>query len=111
RPSSPVMLSRLWRAVVLAAFLLAQHGALAHQIWHVAAADSLAAVAQPGDAANGNPLCDQHGALAAVLGALSGAAPLRAFSDVAPVRDFPAAAPAASLAGLSPSSRGPPALL
>jgi len=103
--------SRLWRALAVAAFLLAQQSALAHQVWHVAANGPLAAVSQTGDAAGGNPLCDQHGALEAVLGALSGGAALPLFTEAAPLRDFPAASPAASLPGLSPSSRGPPAFL
>jgi hypothetical protein len=103
--------SRLWRSLLVACFLLAQQGALAHQVWHFGATDSVAAVAQPGDTANGNPLCSQHGALEAVLGALSGSAALPVLADALPASVFPAASPAASLPGLSPSSRGPPASL
>jgi hypothetical protein len=94
---------RLWRVAVLAAFLIAQQSALAHQSWHAASA------AQAASTGNTNPLCDQHGALDAVLGALSGPATLPLLDEVSPVRRFAVARAAADLAALAPSSRGPPA--
>lgn len=90
-------------ALLLAfALLSAQQAALAHQLWH--ALDHGAKSPQA-------PLCLQHGALDTVAGAVDApAAPLVASAPVESVS--PAAAlPAARAAGLTPSSRGPPAFL
>jgi hypothetical protein len=103
-----MILRRLARFFIAAALLVAQQSALAHQIWHFAAAPAQhAAGADPqGQDAGG----DLHTALGAVLGALAcaGAAP----DFKAPQVDaIPAAAlTLAALARLAPSSRGPPTL-
>jgi hypothetical protein len=102
-------LGRTWRLLVIAALLFAQQVALAHQVWHVASGSSLAAAGSVADPAKGNPLCDQHAALKAVLGALNGQASLALLAELVPVLSLPTDIPAASLAALSPSSRGPPA--
>jgi hypothetical protein len=107
-----MILRRLARFFIAAALLVAQQSALAHQIWHFAAAPAQhAAGADPqGQDAGGKGLCDLHTALGAVLGALgcAGAAP----DFKAPQVDaIPAAAlTLAALARLAPSSRGPPTL-
>jgi hypothetical protein len=100
----------LLRLLLLAAFLLAQQSALAHQIWHSAAnGGKPAAAGEQGK--KGNPLCEQHEALGTVLGILSAGAVQAPAVDQAPIH-FPAAsAPAARVSSLSPVSRGPPASL
>ena len=103
------MLVRLGRVLLLAAFLLAQQSALAHQIWHLAGGAAQSAAL--GDLPKTNPLCEQHDALGTVLGGLSSSLALAALEELRPVH-FPAAnLPAASTPSLSPVSRGPPALL
>ena len=104
-------LSRTWRLLAIAALLFAQQVALGHQVWHASGSSSLSAPEVAGTPAKGNPLCDQHAALKAVLGALNGTASLPLVADLVPVLSLPADIPAASLAALSPSSRGPPASL
>jgi hypothetical protein len=101
-------LSRTWRLLVVAALLFAQQLALGHQVWH-ASGTSLAAAEAAGEPAKSNPLCDQHAALKAVLGALNGSSSLPLVADPAPHLSLPVEIPAACLAALSPSSRGPPA--
>jgi len=92
----------LARIVLAVAFLVAQHTALAHQIWHAAG--------EPAKSSQSSRLCDQHAALGTVLGALNGCAPIAVFVQAAPCQ-FPAAdSPAAFLPGLPPASRGPPSL-
>ena len=106
-------LSRTWRLFLIAALLLAQQSALAHQLWHAASGEARAAVAKldDGKAAGGNPLCSLHAALGDVLGALDNAVPLFAQAGLSPDAVLPAGYSAASLAALAPSSRGPPASL
>ena len=106
-----MILGRSWRLFLLAATLLAQQSALAHPIWHFGLGDAAASLYAQ-DAApvtSGKPLCAQHQALDAVLGALHDAAPLPLCIAAAPQRAVAPALASASLAGLSPSSRGPPA--
>jgi len=110
-----MILRALARYFIAAALLVAQQSALAHQIWHFAAAPAQhAAGFERGDPqdkdAGGKALCDLHTALGAVLGALGSA-------DAAPEFAAPQvdAVPAAALsqapaAPLPPSSRGPPTL-
>jgi len=103
--------AKLARLFLVAALLVAQQSALAHQIWHYAAAPTAHFAADPHESGSGgNSLCDQHAALGAVLGALGGA-------DAAPeifasrLDAVPAAAlVAAPAAAVPPSSRGPPTL-
>ncbi|HXM82884.1 MAG TPA: hypothetical protein VN929_13270 [Burkholderiales bacterium] len=101
---------------VLFAFLLlvAQQGAITHEIWHVAKAGShtdwSAGSGQKSPDSKKNRLCDLHSALGTVLGAVTGvvavAPPL-----AAPQSSFIASeSPAASVSLLAPPSRGPPAL-
>lgn len=94
--------------------LVAQQGALTHEIWHAAKAGSAEltlAGEQKSPDSKKNRLCDLHSALGSVLGAVStvvAAAPL----ELGIGAEFIAVeAPAASLSPLAPSSRGPPALL
>ena len=92
--------------------LIAQQGALSHQIWH--AANSAAHSDAAPDTNNPEPkktsLCDLHTALGAVLGALNGA-PHGSQVDAFEQLRFAAAAPAEPrLVSLAPASRGPPAL-
>jgi len=107
-----MILRRLARFFIAAALLAAQQSALAHQIWHFAAAPAQhAAGADPqGKNAGSKGLCDLHTALGAVLGALGSADAVPEFT--APQID---AVPAAALSRvpavpLPPSSRGPPTL-
>ena len=103
-------MSALARLLLVVALLFAQASGVAHEIWH---ASSLAAVDVDGDAKTpkGNPLCDFHTALSAVLGAVSGGNPAVA-PDVQPAIAFaPAHDPATGLSALTPRSRDPPALL
>jgi len=91
----------LARLLVVAALLAAQCTALSHELWHVG---------ESGDPKQ-QQLCDFHGALGSVLGALGGSATAcepPSFSDVPMEVDR---APAASRSGLTPSSRDPPRLL
>ena len=107
------MIARVWRIVLVAAFLLAQASALAHPIWHSGTANSALTSLSSSDVDDGKgprdaPLCNFHTALGAVLGALSGsflaAEPVKSsYIEVVAV-DFPAV----SLAALPPASRGPP---
>src|SRR5258706_11145566 len=97
------MLARLGRVLLLAAFLLAQQSALAHQVWHAAG--------EPQKSSQSNPLCEQHAALGTVLGALNGCAALALFADPAPEHFYTSHSPVASTPRLPPASRGPPALL
>jgi hypothetical protein len=90
----------LGRIVLAVAFLLAQHTALAHQVWH--------ASGEPQKSTQNSKLCEQHAALGAVLGALNGCQALGLFADAAPVHFAAAHAPAASLPALPAASRGPP---
>ena len=89
--------------ILLALLLLsAQHAAFAHQIWHLGDKSS-----QPAQ----QRLCDQHGALGSVAGALDCA--MAQLPGEAPA-DFSfrfVNLPAAALPGLAPSSRGPPSFL
>ena len=101
-------MSALGRALLVAAFLLAQQTALAHQVWHLGAESTQTKALAEGS--NGNPLCAQHDALGTVVGGLSSCLPLALLVEAPPVH-FPAAHnPSAGAAGPSPSSRGPPLL-
>jgi hypothetical protein len=97
------MLARLGRFLFVAAFLVAQQSALAHQVWHAAAGE-------PEKSSQSNPLCEQHAALGTVLGALNSSAALALFVEVAPEHFAAAHSPAASLPSLPPASRGPPSV-
>ncbi len=102
----------LGRVLLIASLLVAQASAISHELWHLRNGDlqGASAPAEPGKAAQSNPLCAQHQALDAVLGALHGQAALPLLADLAPIRDFPATLPARGKVVLSPSSRDPPAL-
>lgn len=107
-----MILRGLARLCIAAALLVAQQSALAHQIWHFAAAPAQHTTGGgPQDTgAGGKTLCDLHTALGTVLGALGSADANPEFT--APQAD---AVPAAALsqapaAPVSPSSRGPPTL-
>lgn len=106
-------LDRLARLLLIGALLAAQSNGLAHELWHLRSGgpQSVAGAAEAGKAAQGNPLCAQHQALDAVLGALHSAAPLPLCIESAHASGFAAFLPAADQAPLSPSSRGPPGLV
>jgi hypothetical protein len=96
-------LGRALRVLFALALLSAQQAALSHQIWHASGRDN----SQPAQ----QLLCDQHDALGTVAGALD--CPILQRSDEAP-GDFllgSIALPGLAIAGLTPSSRGPPTLL
>ncbi|TMI35427.1 MAG: hypothetical protein E6H41_11730 [Betaproteobacteria bacterium] len=81
--------------------LLAQQGALTHEIWQSE---------QKTPDSNKNRLCDLHASLGTVLGAVTGvvaAAPPVAAPQPALIASE---SPAASVSLLAPPSRGPPAL-
>ena len=98
--------AKLARLFLVAALLVAQQAAIAHGVWHSAggAPDKFAG-------AEIKLLCDQHSALATVLGAVGNAqaaAPASAQRAAAVAAPPPACARAALL---SPSSRDPPSRL
>jgi hypothetical protein len=92
----------LARFVLTFAFLVAQHTALAHQIWHAAG--------EPQKNTQNSQLCDQHAAFGTVLGALGGCSALALFTDRAPEHFQATHSPVASTPRLPPASRGPPSL-
>ncbi len=110
-----MILRALARLLIAAALLVAQQSALAHQIWHFAAAPAgHAAGFAAGDPqetdAGGNSLCDLHTSLGTVLGAL-GSADAVVRCAAPQVDAVPTAALSQAPAALvRPSSRGPPTL-
>src|SRR3954468_16676477 len=104
-------MARTWRLFLAVALLCAQQSALAHQIWHFASKAGVPQAAAPAqsDRQGTDPLCNQHAALGDVVGALSGKVPLVRASEALRGRLIPSQAQTASIAGLAPSSRGPPA--
>ena len=102
-------MSAFGRALLVAAFLLSQQAALAHQVWHLGAQSTQAKALAEGS--HGNPLCAQHEALGTVVGGLSSCLPLALSVETPPVHFAAAQIPSAGTAGPSPSSRGPPTLL
>ena len=99
----------LARLLLVVALLFAQTSGVAHELWH---ASSLATHSDgDGKTPKGNPLCDFHTALSAVLGAVDGSSHAGS----------PEVQPAVAFAGfdvavtgrssLTPRSRGPPTLL
>jgi len=102
----PRMLARLGRLLLVVAVLLAQHTALAHDLWHAAGSPGTQAPSAPGGKAN--KLCNLHDLLGTVLGVASGTALLPAFLDLAVTR-YTGVAPAFREAPrLTPRSRDPP---
>lgn len=100
------MLGRLGRLLLVVAVLLAQHTALAHELWHAAPPASSEAPVPT----KGAKLCDLHDLLGTVLGVADGvpAAPVPgATADGAPAAR---AASTLRIAALAPHSRGPPSL-
>jgi hypothetical protein len=94
------------RALLVCAVLLAQQTALAHDLWHAAAAQGGA----PSKSPQGKKLCDLHDLLGTVLGAVSSPlpqAPLLSLSDVRFPLERRASAQSRPLVA---QSRGPPAL-
>jgi hypothetical protein len=102
----PRMLARLGRAFLVVAMLLAQHTALAHDLWHAVGAPSSQAPQAPGGKAN--KLCDLHDLLGTVLGIASGAAPIPAFLDVADTPYVAGIAAIRQAPRFAPRSRDPP---
>jgi hypothetical protein len=102
----PRMLARLGRAFLVAALLLSQQLALAHDLWHEASTFGAQGSKAPGGKAN--KLCDLHDLLGTVLGIA--AAPLPQAAVLAlDEPGFVAPAPAPRDAELlAPHSRDPP---
>jgi hypothetical protein len=99
----------LARLLLVAALLFAQTSGVAHELWH---ASSLATHGD-GDskAPKGNPLCDFHTALSAVLGAVDGGSHAGS-PEVQPAVAFAGVDVAVTgRSSLTPRSRGPPTLL
>lgn len=107
-----MILRKLARLFIAATLLLAQQSALAHQIWHFAAAPAQhAAGADPQDKdVDGKNLCDLHSSLGTVLGALGSADAAPQFTALQAAAVLAAALSQTPAAPLSPSSRGPPPL-
>ena len=99
------MFGRLGRFLLVAAVLLAQQTALAHQYWHAAKA-TVAADAKK--APNGERLCDLHDLLGTVLGVASSTAQTPCVFDSAETGFAPAASSVRQAALLAPHSRDPP---
>jgi len=99
------MLGRLGRFLLVAAVLLAQQTALAHQYWHAAKAT---ASAEANKAPKGERLCDLHDLLGTVLGVASGSAPTACVFDSAETGFAAAASSLREAALLAPHSRDPP---
>jgi hypothetical protein len=99
----------LGRLLLVVALLFSQAGGVAHEIWH---ASSLAADAD-GEAKTpkGNPLCDFHTALSAVLGAVDGGSHAVVLDVQSAIAFARADASAIGLSAPTPRSRAPPALL
>jgi hypothetical protein len=97
-----VTLTRFGRLFLLAAFLLAQQGALGHEVWHAGKA---------GQAPDKAYLCDFHAALGTVTGGLNGAASNPALVDLQGVDFIAGSAALISAFKPAPASRGPPQLL
>jgi hypothetical protein len=96
------MILRRVAALLLALALLAGwQEALEHPLQHAAS----------GFAQSDDPVCEQHGALDALLGAIDCAAPATAAEAPAPAAIAAVLPLARAGAPLAPSSRGPPALL
>lgn len=94
------------RVLLVLAVLLAQHTALAHELWHAGGAPS----SQDWKGPVGKTFCDLHDLLGNVLGGVSVAKlplALLSFSDVG---FFPVTDRTAGTRPLAPQSRGPPAL-
>jgi hypothetical protein len=93
--------------------LLAQQGALTHEIWHVAKTGSHSnwSVGEPrSQDTKKNRLCDLHSALGTVLGAVTGVVAVAPPAAAPPSSFIASESPAASVSLLAPPSRGPPAL-
>jgi hypothetical protein len=97
-----VLLRRSLRILLALLLLSAQHAALSHALAHLG---------PQGVPAEQKQLCDQHDAFGSVAGAVGCANPPTLAAVLAPSGSFPAGLPAACIAGLAPSSRGPPPLL
>jgi hypothetical protein len=101
------------RVFLVVAFLLAQHAAVSHQIWHAAGAHP--AVASASDVAYKHAprspnqlLCDFHSALGTVLGIVTAAAAACLVSEPPPSTPVAIAIAWASESAPQPHSRDPP---
>lgn len=92
----------LVRFIAIAALLIAQQTALSHPLAHL-------------DGKAGHPkqerLCDFHGTLGSMLGAIDGTPAAVEVPACGPLPIDAALRPALSAAGLTPSSRDPPEVL
>ena len=99
------MLARIGRFLLVAAALLAQQTALAHQYWH---ASKPALSADASKAPKSDRLCNLHDLLGTVLGVASGTAQTAAFLALAEPGFTPAAPAVREATVLAPHSRAPP---
>jgi hypothetical protein len=100
------MLGRLGRVLLVAALLLAQHAALAHQYWHASASQT--AQGQNAPKPQGDRLCGLHDLLGTVLGVAGGAVPVPTFLALSEPGFIAAPAAVREAALLAPHSRDPP---
>ena len=100
------MLARLGRAFLIAAVLLAQQTALAHDFWHAGTPQGVENPNSP--SSKGNKLCDLHDLLGTVLGVLSAGSLVAPFVQAFDAQPLFVVQVAAETAPLAPHSRGPP---
>ncbi len=101
------------RVVCAFLLLLAQQGALTHDIWHSAKAASHAGVSIAGDAKDvkKNRLCEFHAVFGTVLGAVHGIVAALPYLEQAETGLIARATPLPDSPRLAALSRGPPTLL
>lgn len=99
------MLARIGRVLLVAAVLLAQQTALAHQYWH---ALKPALSADTNKAPKSDRLCNLHDLLGTVLGVASGAPQTPALLALSEPGFISSAAAIREAAPLTPHSRDPP---
>lgn len=106
-----MIMKRCMLQIMLAALLLvAQHGALTHQIWHLQNRLPVQSQQHDGGKQKYSDSCDFHVAFAEILGAVNSVAlPPRAVANTAErsSNHFPRAFPVNPVV---PASRGPPVL-
>jgi hypothetical protein len=101
------MLARIGRVLLVAAVLLAQQTALAHEYWH---ALKPALSADAGKAPRGDRLCNLHDLLGTVLGVASGTVQTPTLLALSQPGFTCARAAIREAALLAPHSRDPPLL-
>lgn len=107
----PKLVGGLWRLLLVAAVVIAQHGAFRHELWHYAENKSrqveASAIGEPAGT-KGNFLCGLHDALATVLGAVTGSGPATQAVEARGAGFATLALAVAAGPPPRPASRGPP---